>query len=251
LCHLEQERKNDRVKYKAIKKCFERAIYFDTIRGISFTQAHGLSAVLFNRELFTRAGVSGASVKISTQECRRPKEWRANAWFRMSVSEHKSSKSPRVFISYSHDSTQHKELVLRFAQRLRRDGIDAQIDQYVAGRPQGGWPRWMLDKLDWADFVLLICTETYYRRFRGHEEPGTGKGVDWEGQLITLEMYHAERRTTEFVPVIFRSQDKEFIPEPLSDQFHLLDPKSTTRSFVISWLGKRVCRFQNLDLQKR
>jgi hypothetical protein len=43
------------------------------------------------------------------------------------------------------------------------------------------------DKLDWADFVLLICTETYYRRFRGHEQSDMGKGVDWESQLITLD----------------------------------------------------------------
>ncbi len=141
----------------------------------------------------------------------------------MRVVEHKSSRPPRVFISYSHDSTQHKELVLHFAKRLRKDGVDAQIDQYVAGRPQGGWPRWMLDKLDWADFVLLICTGPYYRRFRGHEDPGIGKGVDWEGQLITFEMYHAKSCTTKFVPVVFRSEDKEFIPEPLSDQFYLLD----------------------------
>jgi hypothetical protein len=130
---------------------------------------------------------------------------------------------PKVFISYSHDSTEHKELVLRFAQRLRNDGIDAQIDQFVGGRPQGGWPRWMLDRLDWADFVLLICTETYYRRFRGHEQPDIGKGVDWEGHLITLDIYNAKNRTTKFVPLIFASQDKSFVPEPLSDQVYCLD----------------------------
>jgi hypothetical protein len=131
--------------------------------------------------------------------------------------------SSKVLISYSHDSPQHKDLVLRFAQRLCTDGVDAQIDQYVVGRPEGGWPRWMLDKLDWADFVLLICTQTYYRRFRGHEEPATGKGVDWEGQLITLQIYNAKSRTAKFVPVIFDSRDKEFVPEPLSDQFYCLD----------------------------
>jgi hypothetical protein len=81
----------------------------------------------------------------------------------------------------------------------------------------------MLDKLDWADFVLLICTETYYRRFREHEQPDIGKGVDWEGQLITLEIYNAKSRAAKFVPVIFESGDKEFIPEPLSDQFYSLD----------------------------
>ncbi|MBV8276668.1 MAG: hypothetical protein JO170_15605 [Verrucomicrobia bacterium] len=46
--------------------------------------------------------------------------------------------APRVFISYSHDSTGHKEIVLRFAERLRKDGVDAQIDQYVRGRPPEG-----------------------------------------------------------------------------------------------------------------
>jgi TIR domain len=100
---------------------------------------------------------------------------------------------PKVFISHSHDSAAHKERVLRFAQRLRKDGIDAQIDQYIAGRPPGRWPRWMLDKLDWADIVLLICTQAYYWRFRGNEQPDIGKGVDWEGQLITLEIYNAKR----------------------------------------------------------
>jgi hypothetical protein len=134
---------------------------------------------------------------------------------------------PRVFISYSHDSTERKELVLRFAQRLRKDGVDAQIDQFVSGRPREGWPRWMLDKLDWAEFVLLICTEPYYRRFRGHEEPGKGRGADWEGQLITLEIYNSRSRTTKFVPVIFSSEEREFVPELLSDHVYCLDSEDS------------------------
>jgi hypothetical protein len=138
--------------------------------------------------------------------------------------------TPRVFVSYSHDSTEHKDRVVRFIQRLRKDGIDAQIDQYVGGRPREGWPRWMLDKLDWAEFVLLVCTETYYRRFRGHEEPGKGKGVDWEGQLITFAIYNAKSQTKRFVPVIFDSQDEEFVPEPLSDHFYCLDSEDHYRA---------------------
>jgi hypothetical protein len=35
-----------------------------------------------------------------------------------------------------------------------------------------------------ADFVLLICTETYRRRVMGNESPGQGNGVRWEGKLI-------------------------------------------------------------------
>ena len=144
--------------------------------------------------------------------------------------------------------------MLRFAERLRKDGIDAQIDQYVGGRPPGGWPRWMLDKLDWADFVLLVCTKTYYRRFRGHEDPDKGKGVDWEGQLITIEIYHAKSRTTKFVPVIFGSEDKEFIPEPLSDQFYLLDSEDHYHelySFLIGQAGVLPARLGSLKTPAR
>ena len=114
------------------------------------------------------------------------------------------SQPPKVFISYSHDSLEHARRVLGLAERLRKDGVDAQLDQYVAGTPPEGWPRWMLDQLDWAEFVLMVCTETYYRRFRGHEEPGKGKGTDWEGNLITLEMYDAKSTTHEIRAGLFR-----------------------------------------------
>jgi SEFIR domain len=59
--------------------------------------------------------------------------------------------APRVFISYSHDSTEHAEVVLALAQRLRQDGVDAWIDQYENGTPEEGWPRWMLNRLEWAE----------------------------------------------------------------------------------------------------
>lgn len=85
-----------------------------------------------------------------------------------------SQSPPRVFISYSHDSYDHRRRVLALSERLREDGIDADLDQYVKGTPREKWPRWMLSRLDWVDFVLLVCTPAYYRRFRGHEAPGRG-----------------------------------------------------------------------------
>ena len=92
--------------------------------------------------------------------------------------EHRGA-TPRVFISYSHDTNAHRECVLSLSERLREDGIETRLDQYVTGTPAEKWPRWMLNQIDWAEFILLVCTETYYRRFRGHEEAGKGKGVDW------------------------------------------------------------------------
>ncbi|HEY0017428.1 MAG TPA: SEFIR domain-containing protein [Longimicrobium sp.] len=126
----------------------------------------------------------------------------------------------RIFISYSHDSPEHEQRVLALSERLRQDGIDAQVDQYVNGTPPGGWARWMLDELDAAEFVLLVCTETYHRRFRGHEQPGKGKGADWEGALITQEAYDARSHTLKFVPILFDYADERYIPEPLRSVTH-------------------------------
>ena len=122
---------------------------------------------------------------------------------------------PTVFISYSHDSDTHREQVLALSERLRADGIATRLDQYINGAPLEGWPRWMLNQLDEANFVLVVCTETYYRRFRGKEEPGKGKGADWEGALITQEIYDARSATLKFVPVLFAADQQAFIPEPI------------------------------------
>lgn len=125
-----------------------------------------------------------------------------------------------VFISYSHDSEEHRQTVLALSERLRQDGIETCLDQYVNGSPAQGWPRWMRDQLDASNFVLVVCTPTYYRRFRGHEAPGKGKGVDWEGALITQEMYDSRSSTLKFVPIFLSAADESAIPEPLRSLTH-------------------------------
>ena len=80
----------------------------------------------------------------------------------------------------------------------------------------------MRNQLASANFILLVCTETYYRRFCGQGGPGQGRGVDWEGMLVTLELYHARSRTAKFVPVAFAPGEERFVPEELSGHTHYL-----------------------------
>ncbi|MBK6958070.1 MAG: hypothetical protein IPH22_06480 [Nitrosomonas sp.] len=47
---------------------------------------------------------------------------------------------PKVFISYSHDSNEHRQQVLALADRLNENDIDCEIDQYINGSPSEGWP---------------------------------------------------------------------------------------------------------------
>jgi hypothetical protein len=126
-----------------------------------------------------------------------------------------STAAPRVFISYSHDSQEHKELVLNLSERLRADGLDAAIDQYVEAGPPEGWPRWMDEQLRASDFVLLVCTPTYRKRVEGREEAGKGRGVQWEGNLVYQYLYNASTRNERFIPVLFPGAVQDDIPMPL------------------------------------
>ena len=122
----------------------------------------------------------------------------------------------KVFISYSHDSDEHREWVLGLSESLRKNGIETILDRYVRnGSPPGGWPRWMSNSLDETTHVLCVCTETYYRRFHGHEVPDKGKGVDWEGAMIAQELYDARSVSKKFIPVLRHSTDELYIPKPL------------------------------------
>ena len=59
--------------------------------------------------------------------------------------------TPRVFVSYSHDSEDHSLQVLELCNQLRRDGVEAIVNRYV-DFPEKGWPRWTIEEIDAADF---------------------------------------------------------------------------------------------------
>ena len=118
---------------------------------------------------------------------------------------------PTVFISYTHDSLEHKDAILVLSERLRQEGVDCVIDQYEQA-PAEGWPSWCERQVEQADFVLVACTETYLRRFKKEEVPGKGLGGTWEGHVITQELYEAQGRNNKFVPIVFRVEDFAFIP---------------------------------------
>lgn len=125
----------------------------------------------------------------------------------------------KVFISYSHDSREHADRVLDFCNRLVEDGIDCILDQYEDS-PAEGWPRWMDKHIRDADFVVMICTETYYKRVMGEEEKGKGLGVKWEGNLVYQHIYNADTTNTRFLPVLFEDGKVENIPTPLQGATH-------------------------------
>lgn len=119
-----------------------------------------------------------------------------------------------VLISYSHDSPEHAAKVKQLADTLRSDGVVAEIDQYlpVAGPPEG-WARWMNTMIARSRFIIVVCSATYQRRFDGHEdEPGVGRGVSYEGQLLHHLLYNAKGQNYRLVPVLFDDEPETSIP---------------------------------------
>lgn len=117
----------------------------------------------------------------------------------------------RVFVSYSHDSEAHDERVLALADRLRSEGLDVRLDRYVESPPEG-WPVWMRRQATECDFVLLVCTPEYRRRFDREDTGGAGKGVKWEAMLAEQLLYEAGARNEKLIPVLLPGGREEDVP---------------------------------------
>ena len=102
------------------------------------------------------------------------------------------------------------------------------IDQY-APAPPDGWPLWMDLEIQKADFVLLVCTETYRRRVERREQPGKGRGVLWEAKLIYNLLYEADTAVQRFIPMLLEGGDTAHIPTPLRGMTHY--QVSTTQGY--------------------
>ncbi|MGQ9871485.1 toll/interleukin-1 receptor domain-containing protein [Leptodesmis sp.] len=123
----------------------------------------------------------------------------------------------KVFISYSWDSKEHKDRVYHLAQALRDDGIDCTIDQFV--QSPDNRDRWMLDQIDESAFVLIVCTERYYQRYRGKEEVNKGLGVTWKSTLIMGKLHDSQGRNTKFYPIFFDPPDISIIPDGIRTSY--------------------------------
>jgi len=117
--------------------------------------------------------------------------------------------APEVFITYSWDSHEHKERVRYLADKLNNQGVDCELDQYVKGTPDHGWPAWCKMMIAGSKYVLVVWTKTYLERYEAEAPAGVGRGAKWEGGIITQHVYDEEG--AKFVPVVFEHSDKQYI----------------------------------------
>ncbi|EHH0626672.1 toll/interleukin-1 receptor domain-containing protein [Salmonella enterica] len=84
-----------------------------------------------------------------------------------------SQPTPKVFISYSHDSTAHKAWVLTLATRLEGNGVAVTLDQWDL-KIGGDLPHFMESGLSDSDRVIVVCTDEYVRKANAMQSGGVG-----------------------------------------------------------------------------
>jgi hypothetical protein len=125
--------------------------------------------------------------------------------------------SGTIFVSYAHAPEHHERRVAKLVTDLRAKGLQVIVDSDVM-TPQGppeGWLRWMLNQLELARWVLVVCNEAYYERFRGRENANEGRGAIFEGGVIGQKLYDDASLNHKFIPVLLGEASPDHIPEPL------------------------------------
>jgi hypothetical protein len=119
---------------------------------------------------------------------------------------------PTAFVSYSWDNNAHKKWVAELATRLRRDGIDARLDQWHAA-PGDQLPHFMEREIRENHYVIVICTPNYKRK-----SDNRAGGVGYEGDIMTAEVFTTKNQR-KFIPVLASGNWIESAPSWLAGKY--------------------------------
>jgi hypothetical protein len=132
----------------------------------------------------------------------------------MSEETEQSAPPPIVFLSYSHDSRDHKRWVGKLAEMLRSKHVEVILDQWDL-EPGDDVPKFMERAVKSADRVVMICSEPYVRK----ANDGKG-GVGYEAMIVTGELVR-DLGTRKFIPVIRQAGGDTVVPDCVSTRLYI------------------------------
>ena len=121
---------------------------------------------------------------------------------------------PKVFISYSHDSLEHKQWVLELGRKLVQNGVDVVLDQWNL-TPGDNFVQFMEVGVRNLDWVLVVCTDNYVRKANNREG-----GVGYEVQIVTAQLVE-NLGIDKFIPIIRHASGPEKMPTFLGGRVYI------------------------------
>ncbi len=119
---------------------------------------------------------------------------------------------PTVFISYSHDDEEHKGWVLKLANRLVNNGVNAILDQHDLSLG-GDLPSFMENGLSNESRIICVCSE----RYTAKANSGQG-GVGYEKMIMTGELL--QNINTNWIIPIIRKNPSSKVPKFLTGKIY-------------------------------
>jgi len=94
------------------------------------------------------------------------------------------------------------------ADEIRRAGGVVAIDEDVD--PPIGWSAWCEKQVIESDYIVIVCTKTYYEKV--YAESYVPSGVKFEGHCIRADLYKSGMINHKVIPVILDRNSVDFIP---------------------------------------
>lgn len=125
---------------------------------------------------------------------------------------------PKVFISYSWTSQEHKEFVKEIADRLIADGIEIILDIYDLSEGDDKYA--FMEKMvvdNSVTNILIICDKVYSIKADNREA-----GVGTESQIISPKIYD-QLEQSKFIPIVAEKNDEDqpYLPSMLTSRIWL------------------------------
>jgi len=142
--------------------------------------------------------------------------------------ENKEEYHPKVFISYSWDSEEHKKWVLDLATKLCENGIDVIMDRWEISNKGGSLlPDFMISSVALAERVLCIMTPNYKKK-----TDGLFGGVGFEYSILSSEIAD-DIKTTKFIPILREGDERDSTPTLLNKRigYYMRDKDDFDASF--------------------
>ncbi len=122
--------------------------------------------------------------------------------------------APQVFISYSHDSKEHKAWVTKLATDLRGNGVDVILDGWDLA-PGQDVALFMQRGVASSERVIMICSEDYVNK-----ADGAAGGVGYERLIITSEVVE-NIDTKKFIPIVRGNATSLKIPRFIGPRLYI------------------------------